>query len=252
MITCQDARHLFSRYLEGDLPSSLHTELHAHQLNCPTCRDELTMLETCGDVIALDRCEPRLGASFTERVLASRRSQLMELGSRRRTRILLYTGSSLAAAASIAFAVFLMGPWSNKTAIMSMKEKVPAPVEHYLMDQQGDKKVSPKAKEELAETEQMPSTIFSEAMARFLHKTQTTWENTRQGIEDLELLLYLSLSDTVANEEFIKEYRAIQQAKKNGETPIDQAPTDMDQDNPSFPNRESSTAPETDNVSDAL
>ena len=37
MITCQNARQLFDRYLDGELTSSLHTELHAHRLNCSEC-----------------------------------------------------------------------------------------------------------------------------------------------------------------------------------------------------------------------
>ncbi|MHC4798834.1 MAG: zf-HC2 domain-containing protein, partial [Planctomycetota bacterium] len=93
MITCQDARHLFSRYLDGDLSSSLKTELHAHQLNCSTCRDELSMLETCGEVIALDLCEPKLSESFTDRVLAAREAQLARVKPRRRTRMFIYAGS---------------------------------------------------------------------------------------------------------------------------------------------------------------
>ena len=55
MITCQNARDLFDRHLDGELSASLQTELHAHCLQCLSCQNELAMLETCGDVIALDR-----------------------------------------------------------------------------------------------------------------------------------------------------------------------------------------------------
>ena len=54
MITCQHARHLFDRNLDGELSPSLQAELHAHQLKCPECQSELAMFEACGAVVALD------------------------------------------------------------------------------------------------------------------------------------------------------------------------------------------------------
>ncbi len=103
MITCRDANQLFDRYLDGELPVSLQTELHAHRLSCASCQDELAMHEVCGDVIALDRREPRLSEGFTDRVLLARRHPLA--GPRRRWgRIALFVGPPLAAAASIALA----------------------------------------------------------------------------------------------------------------------------------------------------
>ena len=44
MITCQHARQLFDRYLDGELSPSLQAELHAHQLSCSACQTELAML----------------------------------------------------------------------------------------------------------------------------------------------------------------------------------------------------------------
>ena len=58
MITCQHARQLFDRYLDDELSSSLRSELHAHVINCTPCQNHLAVLEACGDVIRLDKCEP--------------------------------------------------------------------------------------------------------------------------------------------------------------------------------------------------
>lgn len=255
MITCQDARHLFSRYLDGDLPSSLKTELHAHQLNCPSCRDELAMLETCGAVIALDICEPKLSELFTDRVLAARREQLAQIKPRRKTRMVMYAGSSLAAAAGIALVFFMFAPWANqdrKTAISGKKESVPVVAQRALIELGGgDKVITPQAQADLEATEEMSLPKFSEALAKFLQKTQNTVENTRQGFKDLELLLYLAIPDTAANEKIIEQYR-LNQGEVSGENPVNQGNTDSDPGDPSSPNLEPSAQPDTDNVLDAL
>jgi len=242
MITCQDARHLFSRYLEDDLPSSLQTELHAHQLNCPSCRDELAMLETCGNVIALDRREPKPDEAFTERVLAARRAQLADTRPYRRSRLLWYGGPSLAAA-GIALVFFIAVPWSGqgpKTVISG--EKVAAPVEarKVLTELSGEKPVTDEAKAGLESTDEMPLPIFSRAVEKYLQKTQTTLENTRQGAKDLERLFFLTLFDMLDSEELSNKWSKWQEEHVR------------DSDDSSLPYRKPSTEPQSDNVSEAL
>jgi len=67
---CEQARNLFDAYLDGELSPALETELHAHRLNCPSCRQELALMEVAGHVIRSGAAEPPLDAGFTQRLLA--------------------------------------------------------------------------------------------------------------------------------------------------------------------------------------
>ena len=197
------------------------------------------MLETCGDVIALDHCEPKLSESFTDRVLAGRREQLDRVRSHRRTRMVFYAGSSLAAAAGIALIFFIFTPWSNQgreTVIDSKMESAPVVVQEIMRGLSGDKEVTPQVRAELAATEEMPLPVFSEALAKLLTKTQNTLENTRQSFKDLELLFYLAIPDTTANEKIIEEYRALNQSELSDNTSVNQGADEGDLGNPSSPN----------------
>ncbi len=109
MIACRHARQIFDRYLDDELSPGLQAELHAHRINCLDCQGELALLEACGDVVAMDRCEPQLGASFTDRVLLARRAQNIRRQPRWGRRIAI-VATPLAAAASIAFAWLVLLP----------------------------------------------------------------------------------------------------------------------------------------------
>ncbi len=113
---CEHAQQLFDAYLDGELSSSLATELGAHRLRCPECRRALALLEVTGHVLASDVDIVELKKGFEDRLLAC-------VGSRtswqQRFRKTLYVAGPLAAAAVIALA-FLgafdrnPGRWAGK------------------------------------------------------------------------------------------------------------------------------------------
>ena len=67
---CEQARNLFDAYLDGELSPVLETELHAHRLQCSSCRQALALMEVTGHVIASGAAEPKLKADFGDRLLA--------------------------------------------------------------------------------------------------------------------------------------------------------------------------------------
>lgn len=99
---CEQARQLFDAYLDGELPPALATELGAHRVSCPECRQALALLEVSGHIIASDRDPVSLRADFTDRLLGC-----VGTGDVRwihRVRRTLYIAGPLAAAAVIALA----------------------------------------------------------------------------------------------------------------------------------------------------
>lgn len=73
---CTQAKNLFDAYLDGELSSSLETELAAHRLLCGDCRHALALMEVAGHVIASDTSgNNELSADFTQRLLACVESQ---------------------------------------------------------------------------------------------------------------------------------------------------------------------------------
>lgn len=183
MISCRDAKHLFGRYLDGELTATLQTELHAHRLNCTACQNELALLEACGDVIALDRREPTVSASFTDRVLLARRAQVKPLR-RNWARTLLMYGAPMAAAASIALMLTVIQPVAqNRTAIAGAKVAVPTQVLQALEGIQ--RPMTEREKQELAATPAMPVDGFVDALlAPGVDKCKSTADNARRGAED--------------------------------------------------------------------
>lgn len=98
---CEEARKLFDAYLDGELSSSLTTELDAHRLQCAACRRELAILEVTGHVLGSDRDPVVLQDDFTDRLLACVDRGGWRWGLIRRY---VYIGAPLAAAAMIALA----------------------------------------------------------------------------------------------------------------------------------------------------
>lgn len=208
MITCQHARQLFDRYLDDELSPSLQAELHAHRLHCMECQNELALGEACADVIRLDRCEPALSESFTDRVMAARRAQLASR-SRHWRRIAIFTGSGLAAAASIAI-VFLLSTPMPETAsapreVLGTSIAAPETVRDNLLKVTGTQ-LNPKAAEELAKTPEMEALPFLDSfLASLVKGTRNTAEATRHSVKDLGLLLRYGFANM--NDQLVAEYR---------------------------------------------
>lgn len=100
-MTCNQARHLFDVYLDGELSGSLGTELAAHRVACAACRRELALMEVAGHVIRVDSDGPTLSDGFSDRLLACMDEP--PSGSLVRFRkVVLWTGGALAAAAVLA------------------------------------------------------------------------------------------------------------------------------------------------------
>ncbi|MBP7934690.1 MAG: zf-HC2 domain-containing protein [Phycisphaerae bacterium] len=210
MITCLHARQLFDRHLDDELPPSLRAELHAHLLQCSECQAEMAILEACGDVIRLDRREPKLAASFTDRVMAARRAAPVASG-RRWRRLLYYVASPMAAAASVvlAFLVFspVVGtddaPSVKPTAIASEMIAPPAPFRQAAM-QRAHRSLTPREKAELEQTPTMSATSFLDyLLAPVVEGTKNTVDGTRRSAKDMEALIMFafdSMSDQLAAE----------------------------------------------------
>jgi len=214
MITCQHARHLFDRYLDGELSPALQAELHAHQLSCTECRSELALLEACGDVIALDQCEPRLSASFTDRVLSARRFQVTGRPGPWGRRVLL-VGSPIAAAASIALAILLILPsvrWERETVIAGADDggvvAVPKQIQD-MLQKSSDTEMSASARIELQRTPQMPPVRFVDAVfAPVVKQARDTLAGARRNVGELKRLAESGFADP--HEKLVAQWRSAQ------------------------------------------
>jgi len=224
MITCQHARLLFGRYLDGELSPSLQAELHAHQLTCADCQSELALLEACGDVIALDRCEPALSASFTDRVLLAHRAQRAR-PPHRRHRMLFLVGSPMAAAASILLAMMVILPSvqsNGPTVVGGVSKAVPEDVEAFLQ-QNSDAERSAAAKDELNRTPRMAAGNFASAVfAPMFRQAVRKWSGARNDAEELKLLLS-EFADT--NKKLVAQWRSAEgEGSLSGSTSEDSSP----------------------------
>ena len=70
MISCEHTQNLFEAYLNDELAPSLVMEVDAHCLDCPSCRQQLGLMEACGNVVCLDTSEPNVSNDFTGRLMA--------------------------------------------------------------------------------------------------------------------------------------------------------------------------------------
>jgi hypothetical protein len=197
MITCQHARHLFDRYLDGELSPSLQTELHAHQLSCGDCQSELALLESCGDVIAYDKCEPTLSASFTDRVLLARRAQIKVAPRRNWGRLFISIASPVAAAACIAMAVGLIAPTGSEPRLSLIAGRTDLPSDQNLAVLGADKpRMDPGAK-----VHQMPAGVVDVVFNPYVKQTRNALDSAKRTLEQLESLVGLGFAganDTLA------------------------------------------------------
>lgn len=99
---CAQAHQLFDAHLDGELSPALATELGAHLLQCPKCRQALALMEVSTHIIASDREPTRLSSGFQDRLLTclDRRPRTWFA----RTRRIAYVAVPLAAAAVVALA----------------------------------------------------------------------------------------------------------------------------------------------------
>ena len=110
---CRQAQSLFDSYLDGELAPTLATELGAHRVQCPDCRQDLALLEVSGHIVRSDPDTVILDDGFTDRLLAC-------VGASRpgwpwKLRRWAYISGPLAAAAVIAIA--LWGGFDRETKI---------------------------------------------------------------------------------------------------------------------------------------
>jgi hypothetical protein len=206
MISCRDANHLFGRYLDGKLSPSLQTELHAHRLQCTQCQNELALYEAVGDVIAIDRREPTVSASFTDRVLLARRAQMRPVR-RNWARTILIFGSPMAAAASIALMLSVMRPVApTRTAVLTYQVAAPKAIQEQLKTGT----LSAAAQRELNATPEMSTAGFLELwLAPVVEKSKNAAEGARVGADRIFEAFRETLSTT--NDSLMAQYR-LQQA----------------------------------------
>jgi hypothetical protein len=229
MITCLHAHQLFDRYLDGELSASLQTELHAHRLNCTACQNELSLLEACGDVIAMDRCEREVSASFTDRGLLAHRVQRPPKR-RQWGRTFWLVGSPMAAAASIAFMMFMVVPTARTTVVGGLVEVPPRPFRDRIIERriESGRPISEQERIEIAKAHEMPTDSFvASVLAPLVERSKNTYEGTRKGAEQFEMLLRMG------NETLMARLRTPAECSSTPGAP-EQAGTELDPLDPSF------------------
>ncbi len=103
---CHQAHNLFDAYLDGELSPALATELGAHRLGCPSCRQELALMEVAGHVVGAGADDPVLEDDFTDRLLACIEPTVT--APRKRRYRIIRIGVALAAAACVTLLVTIL------------------------------------------------------------------------------------------------------------------------------------------------
>jgi len=120
---CDQVRNLFDAYLDGEMSSSLATEIHSHCVRCAECGRALALAQVSASILASDLNEPAMSDDFTDRLMACiqptvRRNLVWRIPTWRR---LAWVGGPVASAAAVVFAVILWSPWSLPEPIMQVK-----------------------------------------------------------------------------------------------------------------------------------
>lgn len=190
---CEQARQLFDAYLDGELSPSLATELGAHRLRCPDCRQALALLEVSGHILRSDRDSVRASDDFTDRLLAC-----VETVSPWRVKAMriLTIGGPLAAAAVIALA--FLGVFDNKgpSQVAGVQELAPAVV------QTAQPAPSPKA--------MAPSATIDpaeKALGEFIDQTQTRMKDNGESVQRVLDLTVLQMLDILEEAKVRSELR---------------------------------------------
>ncbi|HUU84030.1 MAG TPA: zf-HC2 domain-containing protein [Phycisphaerae bacterium] len=202
-MNCEQARNLFDAYLDGELSSALATELGAHRLKCPSCRQELALMEVAGHVVGAGADEPGLDDDFTDRLLACIEPTVT--APRRKRYRLIRLGGALAAAACLTlFVAYLTRPEeqvagrreaSDATPLETVTPEPPAP--------------------------ESPGTELEDARATW-QQIEDTVRNTQQSSDSLlrfGQMTLLEMFDTLRLE-------ALRDAGTQGAPPLDEAAGD--------------------------
>lgn len=121
IMRCEQASELFNSYLDGDLAPSLATELAAHCLQCPDCRQSLALVEVTGHLISTDDEPVVLDEGFTDRLMAC----LDTPAPSRIVRFRRYVNIGAPIAAAAAIVLLLLGVFDQKTMVAGRKEFAP-------------------------------------------------------------------------------------------------------------------------------
>lgn len=229
MITCQHARHLFDSYLDGELSANLQTELHAHRLNCTACQNELALLEACGDVIAMDRREPQLSMSFTDRVLLAQRGRRMPKR-RRWGRSFWLVGSPLAAAASVAFMLSVIAPPTRPQVASRIEVLAPEAREKWLAV--AGREATVEEEQGWKKGHEMPAEIYDLTLAKFLNQSKSAVEGTCETAASLKSFMGAVLANT--NDMVVAQLRSAQQEKAAATTVQERLNSEIDPLDPSY------------------
>ena len=100
---CEQAFELFDAYLDGELSSTMASELDAHRVQCAECRRRLALLEVSEHIVSSDRDPVALRADFTDRLIACMETAPLPVGLRVRRWV--YVAAPLAAAAVVGLAL---------------------------------------------------------------------------------------------------------------------------------------------------
>ncbi len=175
-MNCEQARQLFDAYLDGELSSSLATELGAHRLRCPGCRRALALLEVSGHIIGSDADDAGLPADFSDRLL----SCVEDLSRRRwvRFRRTLYFAGPVAAAAVVvlAFAGVFDGRRESKVAGLTEVNRQTVPT------------ARPFDAPALGTDAGPAGQIGEDALSEFIEQTQRNMADKRRSGESLQLM----------------------------------------------------------------
>jgi len=199
---CEQARQLFDAYLDGELSPSLATELGAHRLRCPDCRQALALLEVSGHILRSDRDAVRATEEFTDRLLAC--VDTVPPWRARAMRIITL-GGPLAAAAVIALA--FLGVFDNKgpSQVAGVQEIAKSPV---------TQAVAPIT---IAGPTDSPVAVdpAEKALGEFIDQTQTRMKDKGESVQRVLDLTVLQMLDILEEAKAKSELRG-----KNESSPL--------------------------------
>lgn len=178
---CQQARQLFDTYLDGELSPSLATELGAHRLKCPDCRQALALMEVSGHILRSDPDPVVASDDFTDRLLACVEPVPQW---RRRALKVVYYGAPLAAAAVIALAFVGVFDGKRPSHVAGVQHVLTAPVETVATPRKDDAPAGP-AQQDPAEA----------ALNQFVEETSQRIQNQGDSMQRVLDLTVLQMID---------------------------------------------------------
>ena len=183
---CEQARQLFDAYLDGELSPSLATELGAHQVRCPECRQALALLEVSGHILRSDRDSVTASADFTDRLLACVDGPRAW---RRKLWNSLYIGGPLAAAAVIALAFLGVFDGRGKSQVAGVQQIIAAPAVEMVSE------VSESRAKEPASASGLEANVAERALDEFVEQTQDRMRENGESIQRVLDLTILQMLD---------------------------------------------------------